>query len=49
MKGENPTGWMAYIRKWREKFPLEEPNYKALLQQYIKGIRLDDTHEGEPV
>jgi hypothetical protein len=40
MKGENPTGWMAYVRKWRELNPDTEANYKELLQQYIKGEKL---------
>lgn len=37
MKGENPTGWMAYVRKYRELHPEQEINYKELMQKYIKG------------
>lgn len=38
MKGDNPTGWVVYVRKWKEKHPDQEPNYKELMQQYIKGV-----------
>ncbi|QNO00373.1 hypothetical protein QGX21_gp005 [Pseudomonas phage phiPsa315] len=37
MKGENPTGWMAYVRKYKATYPDVEPNYKELMQKYIKG------------
>lgn len=37
MKGENPTGWVAYVRAYKEKHPDTEVNYKELMQKYIKG------------
>jgi len=37
MKGDNPTGWVAYVRKWMAKNPFVQPNYKELMQKYIKG------------
>jgi hypothetical protein len=37
MKGESPTGWMAYIRKYKEKHPDVVIDYKVLMQKYIKG------------
>lgn len=38
---ETEGGWMEYVRLWREKNPDGVVDYKALLQQYIKGIRHD--------
>jgi hypothetical protein len=49
VKGESPTGWTAYVRAYKEKHPDVIVDYKELMKQYIKGIRLDETHEGEPV
>lgn len=47
-KGESPTGWTAFVRKWKEKYPDAILDYKVMMQIYIKGNRLDETHEGEP-
>lgn len=40
MKGESPTGWMAYVRKYKELHPEATIDYKELLKQYIGGIKL---------
>lgn len=37
MKGENPTGWVAYVRNFKEKHPDVVIDYKTLMQKYIKG------------
>lgn len=40
VKGENPTGWVAYVRNFKEKYPdvtLLAADYKILMQKYIKG------------
>ncbi|ATN92883.1 hypothetical protein QGX11_gp120 [Pseudomonas phage PPSC2] len=37
MKGESTTGWTAYVRTYKAKYPDQEVDYKALMQKYIKG------------
>lgn len=37
VKGENPTGWVAYVRNFKEKYPDVVIDYKQLMQKYIKG------------
>jgi hypothetical protein len=39
VKGESPTGWTAYVRAYKEKYPEALIDYKALMQQYIKGVK----------
>lgn len=33
-------GWTWYIAQWKEKYPDAVIDYKALLQQYIKGVKV---------
>lgn len=37
---ENPTGWTAYVRAYKEKYPerAESIDYKALMKDYIGGV-----------
>lgn len=37
---ETEGGWMEYVRLWREKHPDTSVDYKALLQQYIRGAKV---------
>jgi hypothetical protein len=37
VKGENPTGWAAFVRNYKEKYPDAVLDYKTLMQKYIKG------------
>lgn len=39
VKGDNPTGWVAYVRNFKEKHPDVVIDYKQLMQKYIKGER----------
>jgi hypothetical protein len=36
-KGDSPTGWVAYCRNFKEKYPDVVIDYKQLMQKYIKG------------
>lgn len=38
----SPNGWMAYVAAYRIAHPEEVIDYKALLQQYIKGVKIDE-------
>lgn len=40
MKGESPTGWTAYVRAFKEANPEVIIDYKVLMQQYIKGVKI---------
>ena len=40
MKGDNPTGWVAYVRTYKEKHPDVVIDYKVLMKQYIEGVKL---------
>jgi hypothetical protein len=47
---ENPTGWTAYVAAYKAAHPdaiidgqLPPATYKALMQQYIKGVALPST------
>lgn len=40
MKGsskDSSTGWTAYVRAYKEKYPDIVINFKTLMQSYIKG------------
>lgn len=37
---DSEGGWTAYIREWKAKHPDTVIDYKALLQQYIKGVKI---------
>jgi hypothetical protein len=39
---DSSTGWMAYVRAYKEAYPEEVINYKTLMQQYIKGVSLQE-------
>jgi hypothetical protein len=30
-------GWMWWVGQWKLKHPDQTPNYKEMMQQYIKG------------
>lgn len=30
-------GWMWWVEQWKAKHPDETPDYKELMQRYIKG------------
>lgn len=30
-------GWMWWVAQWKAKHPDQTPDYKAMMQQYIKG------------
>lgn len=33
-------GWSWYVAQYKEKHPDEVIDYKVLLQQYIKGVKI---------
>jgi hypothetical protein len=37
---ESPTGWAAYVVAFKEKHPDAIIDYKVLMQQYIKGVKI---------
>ncbi|QNR53791.1 hypothetical protein phiK7A1_001c [Pseudomonas phage phiK7A1] len=39
---ETVGGWTWYVAQWKEKHPDTKVDYKALLQQYIKGVKLHE-------
>lgn len=40
--GDSPNGWTAYVRAYKERHPDVIPDLKALMQQYIKGIPVQE-------
>lgn len=40
MSKDSPTGWVAYVRAYKALHPDEKIDYKALLQQYIQGVKI---------
>jgi hypothetical protein len=42
VKNENPTGWTAYVTTFKARNPDTPIDYKTLMQQYIKGVKLED-------
>jgi hypothetical protein len=39
-KGDSKTGWTAYVEAFKAKHPTATIDYKILLQQYIRGIKI---------
>lgn len=37
---DSPTGWTAYVRAYKEKYPDVVINFKVLMQQYINGVAI---------
>lgn len=37
VKGDSTTGWLAFVRTYKEKYPDAVLDYKTLMQKYIKG------------
>jgi hypothetical protein len=37
---ENPTGWTAYVAAYKAAHPDAIIDYKVLMQQYIKGVKI---------
>lgn len=37
---ETIGGWMWYVRQFKEKHPTAIIDYKILLQQYMKGVKI---------
>lgn len=38
MSKDTVGGWTWYVRMYKEVHQVEDVDYKALLQQYIKGV-----------
>lgn len=38
---DSSTGWMAYVRATKEKYPEAIIDYKVLMQQYIRGVKIE--------
>jgi hypothetical protein len=39
-KGDSTTGWTAYVEAFKAKHPTAIIDYKVLLTQYIKGVKV---------
>lgn len=39
-KGDSKTGWAAYVAAFKALHPTAIIDYKILLQQYIKGVKV---------
>lgn len=39
---EHPTGWMAFVRAYKEAHPGAILDYKVLMQLYIKGVKANE-------
>jgi hypothetical protein len=37
---ESPTGWAAYVAAFKAKHPTAIIDYKVLMQQYIRGVKI---------
>lgn len=45
MKNESPTGWTVFVRAYKEKHPDTVIDYKELMKQYIRGVKIDGVLE----
>lgn len=37
---DSPTGWAAYVAAFKLKHPEAIIDYKVLMQQYIRGVKI---------